>query len=66
MLNFQQFDTIKESLTFLLNHEFEDTPIEHDNGYDIHQEFRKRLEEFRKNSPDKDFDKLVKYACEIS
>lgn len=64
-LNFQQFDTIKESLTFLLNHEFKDIIMWYDKGYNVHQEFRKKLETYRINSPDKDFDKLIDYACDI-
>lgn len=65
LLNPQQFDTIKESLTFLLNYEFKGVPMWYDQWYDVHKEFRKKLEEYRVNSPDKDFDKLVDYACDI-
>lgn len=64
-LNFEQFDTIKESLTFLLNFEFEGIPMWYDKGYDVHQEFRKKLQEYRLSSTEKDFDKLVDYACDI-
>lgn len=61
----RKFEDIKEALTFLLNYEFKDIIDWIDNWYPQHQGFRKKLEEYRINSQDKDFVKLVDYACDI-
>lgn len=60
----KKFEELKESLTFLLNHDFLDIIEGPDNGYPQHQGLRKKLEEYRVHS-DKDFDKLVEYWCDL-
>lgn len=60
----KMFEDLKESLTFLLNHEFTDI-IEHpDLWYPQHQELRKQLEDYRVTSH-KNFDELITYGCKI-
>ena len=64
-LNKQQFNLIKESLTFLLNHEFPWVNMACDNWYPNHQEFRKILEDYRLSCWDKkDFDDLINFGCD--
>lgn len=62
-LNEDQFQYLKESLTVILDEDI--TPlIEYpDKGYDIHQDFRKELHKFWKNSHN--FDKLVEFGLKI-
>lgn len=64
-LNWKQFNLIKESLTFLLNHEFPWVNMSSDKWYPNHQEFRKVLEDFRLSCWDKkDFEDLIKFGCD--
>ena len=64
-LNKQQFNLIKESLTFLLNYEFPWVNMSTDKWYSNHQEFRKVLEDYRLSCWDKkDFDDLIKFGCD--
>ena len=64
-LNKQQFNLIKESLTFLLNHEFPWVNMAIDRWYPNHQEFRKILEDYRLSCWDKkDFEDLIKFGCD--
>ena len=64
-LNHQQFNLIKESLTFLLNHEFPWVNMAADRWYPNHQEFRKILEDYRLSCWDKkDFEDLIKFGCD--
>lgn len=64
-LNWKQFNLIKESLTFLLNHEFPWVNMSSDNWYPNHQEFRKILEDYRLSCWDKkDFEDLIKFGCD--
>ena len=58
-----QFNDLKESLTFLLNHEFEWIDMREDKWYPQHQELRRVLEEYRVNS-DKNFDDLIAFGCD--
>ena len=63
-LNFQQFNLIKESLTFLLNHEFTWINMAVDRWYPQHQEYRKILEDYRLSCWNKkDFKNLINYGC---
>lgn len=62
-LSSKQFNDLKESLTFLLNHEFEWVDMREDKWYPQHQELRKVLEEYRVNS-DKNFDDLIAFGCD--
>lgn len=63
-LNWKQFNLIKESLTFLLNHEFPWINLGTDRWYPQHQEFRKVLEDYRLSCWDKkDFEDLIKFGC---
>lgn len=63
-LNKQQFNLIKESLTFLLNHEFPWVNMSIDRWYPQHQEFRNILEEYRLSCWDKkDFEDLINFGC---
>jgi len=65
-LSTKQFEYLKESLTFLLNHEFEDFIEVPDEGYDEHQELIKQLEDYRiKQEDERDFEKLIEYWCDI-
>jgi hypothetical protein len=59
----KQFNDLKESLTFLLNHEFEWIDMREDIWYEDHQQIRKALEEYRLNS-DKNFDDLIAFGCD--
>ena len=59
----KQFNDLKESLTFLLNHEFEWIDMREDIWYENHQQIRKALEEYRLNS-DKNFDDLIAFGCD--
>jgi hypothetical protein len=63
-LSKNQFDNLKESLTFLLNYEFKEFIEFSDKWYPEHQELRKKLEEYRVHS-NKDFEKLIEYWCDI-
>ena len=64
-LNWKQFNLIKESLTFLLNHEFPWVNMAIDRWYPQHQEFRKILENYRLSCWDKkDFEDLVNFGCD--
>jgi len=65
LLSKEQFEIIKESLTFLLNYEFPGVDMTEDKGYPIHQEFRKMLEKYWLELTDKDFDKLVDHGCDL-
>ena len=63
-LDKSQFNLLKESLTFLINYEFPWINKSTDNGYPQHQEFRKKLEEYRISLWDKkDFEKLIEFWC---
>ncbi len=63
-LNWKQFNLIKESLTFLLNHEFQWVNLSTDRWYPNHQEFRKIFENYRLSCWDKkDFDDLINFGC---
>ena len=63
-LNKQQFNLIKESLTFLLNYEFPWVKMRSDRWYPNHQEYRKILEDYRLSCWDKkDFEDLIKFGC---
>ena len=64
-LNWKQFNLIKESLTFLLNHEFPWVNMAIDKWYPNHQEFRKILEDYRLSCWDKkDFEDLINFGCD--
>lgn len=64
-LNHPQFNLIKESLTFLLNHEFPWVNLSMDRWYPNHQEFRKILEDYRLSCWDKkDFEDLINFGCD--
>lgn len=64
LLNKQQFNLIKESLTFLLNHEFPWVNLSTDRWYPQHQEYRKTLEDYRLSCGDrKDFEDLISFGC---
>ena len=64
-LNWKQFNLIKESLTFLLNHEFPRINMAIDRWYPTHQEFRKILEDYRLSCWDKkDFEDLISFGCD--
>jgi len=64
-LNRQQFNLIKESLTFLLNHEFPWVNMSTDRWYPQHQEFRKILEDYRLSCWNKkDFENLINFGCD--
>ncbi len=64
-LNWKQFNLIKESLTFLLNHEFQWVNLSTDRWYSQHQEFRKVLEDYRLSCwSKKDFEDLIAFGCE--
>lgn len=62
-----KFEELKEALTFLLNTEFKDIIEKPDCWYIIHQELRKKLEDYRLSQPEeqRDFEKLVEYGCDI-
>ena len=63
-LNWKQFNLIKESLTFLLNHEFPWVNMAIDRWYPQHQEYRKVLEDYRLSCWDKkDFEDLINFGC---
>jgi hypothetical protein len=63
-LDKQQFNLLKESLTFLINYEFPWINKSTNNSYPQHQEFRKILEEYRISLWDKkDFEKLIEFWC---
>ena len=64
-LNHPQFNLIKESLTFLLNHEFPWVNMSIDGWYPNHQEYRKILEDYRLSCWDKkDFEDLINFGCD--
>ena len=59
-----QFNLLKESLTFLINHEFKTINIWTDQWYPQHQKFRKILEDYRISCWDKkDFEDLINFWC---
>ena len=60
----KKFEDLKESLTFLLNHEF---PGMTDDWYIQHQELRKKLEDYRtsQDKEQRDFEKLIEYWCDL-
>jgi len=58
-LNQQEFNTLKESLTIILNHELKDFLWKPDEGYTIHKNLREKLDIFRQNN--KSFEELVIY-----
>ena len=63
-LNSQQFNLIKETLTFLLNHEFPWVDMATDKWYPQHQEYIKILEDYRLSCWDKrDFEDLINFWC---
>lgn len=63
-LNKQQFNLIKESLTFLLNYKFPWVNLSTDRWYPQHQEYRKILEDYRLSCWDKkDFEDLISFGC---
>ena len=62
-LSRKQFNDLKESLTFLLNHEFKGIDMREDTWYEDHQKLRKALEEYRLKS-DKNFDDLIAFGCD--
>lgn len=55
-----QFENFKESLTMILDEDFYPLMNKPDQGYDMHQEFRKELSEFWKTN--KNFDELVEFG----
>lgn len=55
-----KFEFLKESLTIILDDAFYTIIKKPDQGYDMHQEFRKKLIKFWKR--EKDFDKLVEFG----
>lgn len=57
-----QFEYLKESLTMILDEDFFPIIKKPDYGYDLHQDFRKKLKKFWKK--EKDFDKLVEFGIE--
>ncbi len=64
-LNWKQFNLIKESLTFLLNHEFPWVNMAIDRWYPQHQDYRKILEDYRLSCWDKkDFEDLINFGCD--
>ena len=64
-LNRKQFNLIKESLTFLLNHEFHWVNMAIDRWYPQHQDYRKILEGYRLSCWDKkDFEDLINFGCD--
>ncbi|MEI6672229.1 MAG: hypothetical protein WCL02_02460 [bacterium] len=67
LLSEEQFSDFKESLTFLLNHEFKSFIECPDNGYPQHKELRNQLENYRISQPEeqRDFEKLIEYGCDI-
>lgn len=67
LLSEENFSDFKESLTFLLNHEFKEFIESPDNGYPQHKELRKQLEDYRTSQPEeqRDFEKLIDYGCDI-
>ena len=62
-LNQEQFEFLKESLTFLLNSEFKEFLGREDSWYALHQSLRKELAEYRKNK--KDFEGLIVYWANV-
>ena len=67
LLSKEQFGDLKESLTFLLNHEFKNFIEYPDVWYKQHKDLRKHLEEYRISQPEnqRDFEKLVEYGCDM-
>ncbi|MCX6822465.1 MAG: hypothetical protein NTX91_00510 [candidate division SR1 bacterium] len=67
LLSKEQFEDLKESLTFLLNIEFKEYIEFPDYGYPQHQELRKQLEDYRLSQPEneRDFEKLIDYGCDL-
>ena len=64
-LNKQQFNLIKESLTFLLNYEFPWVNMSTDIWYPSYQEYRKILENYRLSCWDKkNFEDLIKFGSD--
>lgn len=64
-MSIEQFQILKESLTFLLNYEFSWIKMAKDNWYSSHQEFRKKLEEYWISSQSKTFEGLIDYWCDL-
>ncbi|MDD4289897.1 MAG: hypothetical protein PHH83_01315 [Patescibacteria group bacterium] len=62
-LDDRQFEFLKESLTVILNSEFNDLMYGEDRGYEIHQELRSKLSDYWTKT--KDFDKLIDYGIKI-
>ena len=63
-LNRRQFNLIKESLTFLLNHEFPWVNLSTDKWYPQHQKFREFLENYWLSWWSKnDFEDLINFGC---
>jgi membrane protein CcdC involved in cytochrome C biogenesis len=62
-----KFEDLKESLTFLLNHEFNDIIEWPDQWYPQHKELRRQLEEYRlsQSENERDFEKLIDYWCDV-
>lgn len=67
LLSQEQFWELKESLTFLLNHEFKEYIEYPDKWYPQHQELRNKLETYRISQPEdqRDFEQLIGYGCDI-
>jgi hypothetical protein len=62
-LSNEQFEWLKESLTIILDEDFLPLIEFIDNGYEIHESFRKALHKFWETNHD--FDKLVDYGLRI-
>jgi hypothetical protein len=63
VLNNDQFEFLKESLTFILNYEFKEFLWKEDMWYAIHQELRKKLALYREAN--KNFEELIIYWANI-
>lgn len=61
-LSENQFEYLKESLTMILDKDFLSIIKKPDEGYEIHEKFRKELTNFWQNN--KNFDELVKFGIE--
>lgn len=59
-LSDEQFEFLKESLTIILDKDFLSIIRKPDQGYKLHQDFRKELSKFWKK--EKDFNKLVEFG----
>lgn len=62
-LSENQFEFLKESLTIILDKKTFPMIKKDDAGYELHKQLRRKLKTFWEK--EKDFEKLVKYGCEI-